>query len=274
MSTPWFKFYPSAWRSDPALRVCTAGARGLWIEMLCLMHEAVPRGSLLINGKQVSEAQLASLCGLPVKDTKALIAELENAGVFSREDNGTVYSRKMRRDDEKAARDKANGKGGGNPNLKRGVNPQDKPDDKAKNLEARQDTEANASGRQAAEEPILDPIERCWTEGKAALIAMKVSEAAAGSNIGRWLRESRNDGARVLAAIYRAQDHGTEKPIPLVGRILNPIGMNGGRNASPSKPSTGAVLDDMVAWAAREDERESRQRPDQLLLSDGSRGGH
>ncbi len=274
MSPPWFKFYPSAWRSDPALRVCTAGARGLWIEMLCLMHEADPRGSLLINGKQVSEAQLASLCGLPVRDTKALIVELEDAGVFSREANGTVYSRKMRRDDAKALRDKANGKGGGNPKLKDGVNPQDKPDDKAKNLEARKNPEADASGGDAAVEPIRDPIERCWSEGKAALMAMKVTAKDAGSNIGRWLRDNGNDGNRVLAAIYRARDHGTSDPIPLVGRILNPIGMSGGRNAPSNKPTTESVLDSMAEWAAREDERERRYNGEQLLLSNGGSGGH
>src|SRR2546423_1912035 len=124
---PWMKFYPSAWRSDPALRMCSIGARGLWMEMLCLMHEAVPRGSLLINGQEVTERQLSTLAGITLKEANALISELEGAGVFSREENRTIYSRRMRRDDEKAEMDKANGKGGGNPALKRGVNPPDKP---------------------------------------------------------------------------------------------------------------------------------------------------
>ena len=54
MSVAWFKFYPSDWRADPALRMCSIAARGLWMEMLCVMHEATPRGSLLINGKRVA----------------------------------------------------------------------------------------------------------------------------------------------------------------------------------------------------------------------------
>lgn len=125
MAGPWIKFYPSDWRADPALRMCSVAARGLWMEMLCVMHEANPRGSLVINGAPLSDRQLASIAGASPKETTSLLAELEAAGVFSR-DNGVIYSRRMRRDDEKAERDKANGKAGGNPNLKGGVNPQDK----------------------------------------------------------------------------------------------------------------------------------------------------
>jgi hypothetical protein len=57
---PWMKFYPSDWRSDPALRSCTIAARGLWIEMMAIMHEAEPYGSLLVKGKRVDKKQLAA----------------------------------------------------------------------------------------------------------------------------------------------------------------------------------------------------------------------
>jgi hypothetical protein len=137
MSQPWMKFYPSDWRADPALRSCSMAARGLWMEMLCLMHEANPRGSLLINGQQVTGKQLASLCGTGLTETVRWLGELAGAGVFSRDENGTIYSRRIRRDDEKALRDKANGKGGGNPALTKGVNPPDKGKDKAQKPEAR-----------------------------------------------------------------------------------------------------------------------------------------
>ncbi len=139
MSQAWMKFYPSDWRADPALRMCSLAARGLWMEMLCLMHEAEEYGSLLINDKQVTEKQLASLCGVPVREVKSHIKELESAGVFSRDAlHGTVYSRRMKRDHEKALRDKANGKGGGNPGLKGGVNPPVNGEDKAQIPEARE----------------------------------------------------------------------------------------------------------------------------------------
>jgi hypothetical protein len=147
MSQPWMKFYPSDWRADPALRSCSMAARGLWMEMLCLMHEASPRGSLLINGQQVTGKQLASLCGTGLTETVRWLGELAGAGVFSRDENGTIYSRRIRRDDEKALRDKANGKGGGNPALTKGVNPPDKGGDKAHIPEPRnQKPESLSSG--------------------------------------------------------------------------------------------------------------------------------
>lgn len=158
MSAPWLKFYPSDWRADPALRMCSLAARGLWMEMLCLMHEAVPRGSLLINGQPVNEKQLAALCGVSLRDVVTCLAQLGTAGVFSREDNGTIYSRRMRRDQEKAERDKANGKAGGNPTLKAGVNPPDK----AQILDARSQKEseeaasaAPTGGKYAFEQSII-----------------------------------------------------------------------------------------------------------------------
>ena len=124
---PWMKFYPADWRADTALRMCSLAARGLWMEMLSIMHEATPRGSLLINGKNIGSKQLANLCGATLRETAALLTELETAGVFSRADDGTIFSRRMKRDVEKAERDKANGKTGGNPNLNAGVTPRIKP---------------------------------------------------------------------------------------------------------------------------------------------------
>ena len=179
---PWMKFYPADWRADPALRVCSIGARGLWMEMICLMHEAEPRRSLLVAGKQVSETQLISLVGLPRKVVATLLAELEEAQVFSRDEDGTIYSRRMRRDIDKAEKDKANGKAGGNPNLKRGDNPPDKaqkPEARSQRSSLREDARAareafdrkfwtrypNKVGRPAA----LKVFEKLWREMEGAI---------------------------------------------------------------------------------------------------------
>ena len=157
MSDPWMKFYPSDWRADPALRVCSLAARGLWAEMMCIMHEAEPYGHLLVNGKPLNEKQLASLSGGDLRETVNALVELESCGVFSKTEGGVIYSRRMKRDREKAERDKANGKGGGNPRLKAGVNPHGKPHrargDKAQKPEARyQNPDKNKSGTDDFEE--------------------------------------------------------------------------------------------------------------------------
>lgn len=98
MTAPWMKFYPSDWQSDPMLRCCSIAARGLWVEMMCLMHKAEPYGSLLVNGTRVDKRKLAILVGITEKECSALLLEIEGSGVFSRDEDGTIYSRRMRRD--------------------------------------------------------------------------------------------------------------------------------------------------------------------------------
>jgi hypothetical protein len=141
------KFFPSDWRADQALRVCSLSARGLWIEMLCVMHNAAPYGHLLINGSPVSDTQLAMLAGTSPDQIPALVGELETAGVFSRTGKGVIYSRRMTRDEKKAALARKHGQKGGNPSLckDKGNPPPDNPDhnphvngrDKAQKPEAR-----------------------------------------------------------------------------------------------------------------------------------------
>ena len=138
---PWSKFYWSDWRADPRLRMCSLAARGLWVELCGLAHEAEPYGHVLVAGRVPSPEQLASLVGAPLKAVLAALKELDAAEVFSRTDAGVIYSRRMVRDREREEKDKANGKGGGNPYLKAkdngGVNPHDKPPDKAQKLDTR-----------------------------------------------------------------------------------------------------------------------------------------
>lgn len=157
---PWMKFFPADWRADPALRMCSLAARGFWMEMLSIMHEADPRGLLLINGKHIGMKQLANLCGATVRETILYLNELEAAGVFSRAEDGTIFSRRMKRDVEKAVRDKANGKTGGNPSLMAGVNPLDK----AQSPEARIQPETKFQKEQKKEKARASALAVPWTE--------------------------------------------------------------------------------------------------------------
>lgn len=126
---PWMKWFPSDWRADAGLRMCSFAARGLWIDLLALMHEGEPYGHLVINGRVPTEKQLAGLLGGTAKEIGALIAELEEAGVPSRGDGGALYSRRMVRDRRKAEADRANGQRGGNPRITAGGNPEPTPPD-------------------------------------------------------------------------------------------------------------------------------------------------
>lgn len=114
----WGKFYYSKWRSDPLLRLCGMAARGLWIEMICLMHEASPRGYLTINKIAPTNIQIAGLTGCPSDQIDDLISELESVGVFSRNRKKIIYSRHMVRAEKRNEKARSAGKMGGNPALK------------------------------------------------------------------------------------------------------------------------------------------------------------
>jgi hypothetical protein len=218
MSAPWLKFYPSDWRADPALRVCSLASRGLWMEMLCLMHEAAPRGSLLVNGQPVTDKQLAALCGVSGRDVTRCIEQLETAGVFSREDNQTIYSRRMRRDEERAERDKANGKGGGNPRLKAGVNPQDKaqiPEARNQKEDIAPDGATNGNGKYHFENGIIRLTAKDFAKWEKAFSYLDLAAELTG--LTRWAGEQGPDNwffavSGALAKRNREEKIRREKP--------------------------------------------------------------
>lgn len=95
---PWMKFYPRDWRGDQALRAVSIAARGLWMECLCIMHEAKPYGHLMLNGEPVEDHVLARMAGVSVDEVSALMAELRQAGVLSVTGRGVIFSRRMTKD--------------------------------------------------------------------------------------------------------------------------------------------------------------------------------
>lgn len=123
MNRPWMKWYPSDWRGDPRLRMCSLAARGLWVDLISYMHEGDTYGHLVIHGARPTEHDIAALIGRPLHETRKALAELEGKQVFSRMDDGTIYSRRMVRDKAKEDRDQKNGMDGGNPDIRRGTVP-------------------------------------------------------------------------------------------------------------------------------------------------------
>lgn len=117
MKRPAFQFYPADWRKDPALSSCSLAARGLWIELMCIAHECEPYGHVAINGQPMTAAQLARQVGEQPKVVEACLEELEASGVFSRDEKGRIFSRRMVRDERIRNARAAGGKLGGNPAL-------------------------------------------------------------------------------------------------------------------------------------------------------------
>lgn len=117
MKRPSFQFYPADWRKDSALQTCSLAARGMWIELMCVMHECSQYGTLTINGRPLQPAQIARLVGETEDTVCGLLNELEDAAIFSRDDTGAIFSRRMVKDERLRNIRAACGSLGGNPSL-------------------------------------------------------------------------------------------------------------------------------------------------------------
>lgn len=118
MKLPAIQFYPADWRKDPGVQSLDYFDKGVWFEILCLMHESPDRGKLLLNGVAMPDAALARILGLDNQTLTKTLTTLLDYGVASRDpDSGALISRRMVRDEGiRKVRTEA-GKKGGNPAL-------------------------------------------------------------------------------------------------------------------------------------------------------------
>jgi hypothetical protein len=79
---PAFQFYPADWRNNAKLRRCSEGARGAWIDVMCLMHDSDEYGVL-----RWPLAEIARAAGVPLK----LLRELAAKGVLKGADRGAKF---------------------------------------------------------------------------------------------------------------------------------------------------------------------------------------
>ena len=117
MKRPSFQFYPADWLRDTALRTCSVGARGLWIDMICFMHEGTPYGHLKVGNKVILSSNLARMVGETIDTVDEWLDELKQAGVYETTEEGVIYSRRMIRDENLRQIRAAGGVKGGNPAL-------------------------------------------------------------------------------------------------------------------------------------------------------------
>lgn len=117
MKRPSFQFYPSDWLRDTALRSCSTGARGLWMDMICFMHEGEPYGHLKVKDKVILTSNLSRMVGETLEVVEGWLLELFQAGVYDTTENSVIFSKRMVRDENLRQQRAAGGIKGGNPAL-------------------------------------------------------------------------------------------------------------------------------------------------------------
>lgn len=161
METPFLKFYSRDWQADSALRQCSAGARGVWIELLCIMaqNDNGCRGYLCPNGRltePLNPSVMQRLTGLLAEEISEGVKELERNGVFSRTDEGVIFSRRMVKESEISRINRENGKKGGSPRLTEPLNRKEEKSDNRKDNPYGISRIQNPESRDQSQNPISE----------------------------------------------------------------------------------------------------------------------
>jgi len=123
---PWFMFYSGDWLTDPDLRRCSSAARGVWIDMLCLMDKCEERGALVTGGQPWAQEDVCAAIGGDPSVTLSCVVELLAKGVVQRRYDGALYSRRMFHDEQVRQERAKAGRKGGRPRKQNESKPQSK----------------------------------------------------------------------------------------------------------------------------------------------------
>ncbi len=115
---PALQFYTGDWRKDPGVQALDYFERGVWFEILCIMHESDARGKLMLNGKKMPDEALARLLGLDNQKVNQILTKLLEYGVARAEpETGVIFNKRMVEDEKLRQTRREAGKMGGNPVL-------------------------------------------------------------------------------------------------------------------------------------------------------------
>lgn len=276
MKMPAFQFYPADWRKDLGIQSLSFHDRGVWFEILCLMHESEQRGKLLLNGIAMSDEALARLLGLDKQNLNKTLTTLLEYGVASRDVNGVLMNRRMVRDEELRKIRQEAGKMGGNPFLlKQNPGKPKKPDKQnqtpssASSSAISDMTPCMPAGGQPPD--VLDHWAVRLLEEKLGVVPSMPGQELIAANV-----EDESVWRQVLE-IWQVNSHSAYKVWNIVDRYRRELGKSKApANRKSAKPSTTAQSsDEWRGYYAKElgelirylEDAEARKKVE-LLLSD------
>jgi len=292
--SPAFQFYPGDWLRD-GISGCSLAAQGLWLRMMIIAHDCNPYGELSIGGIPMPHVAIARKCGCSVEEFGCLFGELTHAGVPSQKPDGTIYSRRMVRDEKlRKIRQKA-GKKGGTPAIKKmndninlqvlvnqnpttqvNQNPTKTPEDEEEvvvnklNRIKKRKILSLEDYLEFAKKEIYQCLSRDRTDFKTAYPGIDLDRESAAALV--WLKNNpterkKNIGRFINNWFSRAQEK-TRRP-PSIGEIGGYRGTYR-RPYSPRDAARSAALDDAADRINRERDEARRSRPAQNQARDHS----
>lgn len=152
---PSLQFYPADWLGDLNLRVCSDGARGAWIDLLCVMHKSEKYGYLVqkVDRKWInlSSKMVQKLTGMSQKKVEKYIEELTKNNVLKYDEEGLMYCKRLVKDHALRKIRSEAGKLGGNPDL---LNQKDKQTNKQNPTPSSSSSSSPSSSSSVAPPPI------------------------------------------------------------------------------------------------------------------------
>jgi len=104
---PAIQFYPGDWRKDVGVQSLNYFDRGVWLEMLLLMHDSPVRGKLMLGNGAMSDEALARILHIETETLKKTLSTLLECGVTERETRtGALINRRMLRDELERSRNR------------------------------------------------------------------------------------------------------------------------------------------------------------------------
>jgi uncharacterized protein YdaU (DUF1376 family) len=97
---PHIQFYVGDWRRDVGIQSLSYHYRGVWFELLMMMHCSEQRGKLVLGKRPMSDESIARMLGLSHGEWAKARRVLVESGVTARDSDGTLYCRRMVREEE------------------------------------------------------------------------------------------------------------------------------------------------------------------------------
>lgn len=250
---PSFQFYPNDWRTDQQLRLCSMAARGLWADVLCLMHEGEPYGHLTDLGKAMTTDALAKLVGESAPAVKRWLSELQAREIFSVTAEGVIFSRRMVRDEalrearasggqagaEHGAKGASHGAKGGRPKAPKGGSEEKPRGDIKPPLEPPPSSSSPASTDSEDKSSALgDPGTMAWNLATVLLMERgRMTEGRARTFFGGLLKRTGVEARDMFAACASCQSTSTQDPQSYLTRAAEGIASRKAEAKTPKRVS-------------------------------------